>query len=137
MRLKIPKIIIGIASISLLWIMFFGLSKFGMGMDMDGTMVNCPFGGHSMSICKMNPMEHIQEWQSMFTTLPAKDALSSLLTILLALLALLGLSFFKKFSLHDQPWPEVYINPFYLRRSQIFNPLKEAFSNGILNPKIF
>ena len=118
--------------------LLFGFSGFGMmGMDMNSPMVNCPFGGHSMSICKMNPMEHIQEWQSTFTTLPAKDALSSLLSILLALLALLGLRFFRKFSLHDQPWPEVYISPFYLRKRQIFDPLKEAFSSGILNPKIF
>jgi len=132
--IKLIKYSIALAVFAML---LFGFCGFGANMDMNGTMVNCPFAGHSMSICKMNPMEHIQEWQSMFTTLPAKDALSSLLTILLALLALLGLSFFKKFSLHDQPWPEVYINPFYLRRSQIFNPLKEAFSNGILNPKIF
>ncbi len=136
MRLKISKIIIGLASISLLWMMFFGLSKFGMGMDMNGTMVNCPFGGHSMSICKMNPMEHIQEWQSMFTTLPTKDALSFLYAFL-ALLVLLAIGTWKKFSIHDQLWPEVYINPFYLRRYQIFDPLQEAFSSGILNPKIF
>ena len=133
--IKLIKYSIALAVFAML---LFGFSGFGMmGMDMNSPMVNCPFGGHSMSICKMNPMEHIQEWQSMFTTLPAKDALSSLLSILLALLALFGLRFFKKFSLHDQPWPEVYISPFYLRKRQIFDPLKEAFSSGILNPKIF
>jgi len=132
--IKLIKYFIALAVFAMLLFGFFG---FGMGMDMNGTMINCPFAGHSMSICKMNPMEHIQEWQSMFTTLPAKDALSSLLSILLALLALVGVTFFRKFSLHDQPWPEVYINPFYLRKPQIFDPLREAFSNGILNPKIF
>ncbi|OGI74912.1 hypothetical protein A3D36_01275 [Candidatus Nomurabacteria bacterium RIFCSPHIGHO2_02_FULL_36_29] len=135
---KIQKIIKLTVVLAFSAVLLFGFSGFGMmGMDMNSPMVNCPFGGHSMSICKMNPMEHIQEWQSMFTTLPAKDALSSLLSILLALLALFGLRFFKKFSLHDQPWPEVYISPFYLRKRQIFDPLKEAFSSGILNPKIF
>ena len=132
--IKLIKYSIALAVFAML---LFGFCGFGTNMDMNGAMVNCPFAGHSMSICKMNPMEHIQEWQSMFTILPAKDTLSSLLSVLLALLVLLGLRFFKKFSLYDQPWPEVYINPFYLRRSHIFNSLKEAFSNGILNPKIF
>ena len=134
---KIQKIIKLTVVLAFSAVLLFGFFGFGMGMDMNGTMINCPFAGHSMSICKMNPMEHIQEWQSMFTTLPEKDTLSSLLSILLALLALFGLRFFKKFSLHDQPWPEVYINTFYLRKRQIFDPLKEAFSSGILNPKIF
>lgn len=136
MSLKIPKIATLTVSVLTLWVLLFGLTQFNMDMTMGDGMVNCPFGGHSMSICKMNPMEHIQEWQSMFTMIPAKDALS-FLSALLALLALLAIGAWKKFSIHNQPWPEIYINPFYLRRSQIFNPLKEAFSSGILNPKIF
>ncbi len=119
-----------------LWVLLFGIFGFGSAMDMSIATGNCPFSGHSMSICKMNPMEHIQEWQSMFTMIPAKDALS-FLSALLALLALLAIGAWKKFSIHDQPWPEIYIDPFYLRKYQIFNPLQEAFSNGILNPKIF
>src|SRR3989344_5324752 len=130
---KIQKIIKLTVVLAFSAVLLFGFSGFGMmGMDMNSPMVNCPFGGHSMSICKMNPMEHIQEWQSMFTTLPAKDALS-FLSALLALLALLAIGAWKKFSIHDQPWPEVYINPFYLRKYEIFDPLKEAFSSGILN----
>ena len=132
--IKFIKFLIAFMAIAML---LFGFSGFGMmGMDMNSPMVNCPFGGHSMSICKMNPMEHIQEWQSMFTTLPAKDAIS-FLSALLALLALLAIGAWKKFSIHDQPWPEIYINPFYLRKYQIFDPLQESFSSGILNPKIF
>src|SRR3990167_3167940 len=101
-RIKnVAKFSIVIAVFAMLLFGFFGFGM--MGMDMNSPMANCPFGGHSMSICKMNPMEHIQEWQGMFTTLPAKDTLSSLLSILLALLVLLGLRFFKKFSLYDQP----------------------------------
>lgn len=136
MPLKIPKIITIAVSALTLWILLFGLLQIGTDMNMVDGKANCPFSGHSMSICKMNPMEHIQEWQSMFTTLPAKDALS-FLSALLALLALLAIGAWKKFSIHDQPWPEIYINPFYLRKYEIFDPLKEAFSSGILNPKIF
>lgn len=117
-------------------VLLFGIFGFGMGVDMNSPTAICPFGGHSESICKMNPMEHIQEWQSMFTMIPAKDVLS-FLSALLALLALLAIGAWKKFSIHDQPWPEIYINPFYLRKYEIFDPLKEAFSSGILNPKIF
>src|SRR3989338_2200471 len=135
---KIQKIIKLTVVLAFSAVLLFGFSGFGMmGMDMNSPMVNCPFGGHSMSICKMNPMEHIQEWQSMFTTLPAKDALSSLLSILLALLALLGVRFFRKFSIHDKPRLETHTNTFYLRNTFVFDPLKEAFSSGILNPKIF
>lgn len=118
-----------------LFIAFMGLNSMGT-MGSMGQAARCPFSGHSISICKMNPLEHIEEWQSMFTMIPTKDALS-FLSVLLALLALLAIGAWKKFSIHDQPWPEIYIDPFYLRKYQIFNPLQEAFSNGILNPKIF
>ncbi len=105
-----------------------------MGEDGTMTMSNCPFGGHSMAICKQNPMEHIQEWQSMFTTLPVKDVLT-LLSMLLALFALLKLR--QVFSVPKIPQADSYINLFYLHRPPIFNSLQEAFSSGILNPKIF
>ncbi len=117
-----------------LTVLLFGISCFGVGMDANMSIINCPFGGHSMSICKMNPMEHIQEWQSMFTTLPVKDTLA-LLSLLLALFALL--KFRQVFSVPKIPQADSYINLFYLHRHPIFNPLKEAFSSGILNPKIF
>lgn len=115
-------------------VLLFGISFFGVGMDTISPTANCPFGGHSMSICIMNPMEHIQEWQSMFTTLPAKNTLA-LLSLLLVLFALLKLR--QVFSVPKIPQADSYINLFYLHRPPIFNPLQEAFSSGILNPKIF
>lgn len=127
-------IVFGIATF--LFVGFMGLNSMGT-MGSMGQAARCPFSDHSMSICKMNPLEHIQEWQSMFTMVPSKDALSSLLSVLLALLVLLGLKFLRKFSIHDKPRLETYTTPFYLRSNLIFNPLQEAFSNGILNPKIF
>lgn len=136
MQLKIPKIITIAVSALTLWMLIFGISQLSMDVStMDGK-TNCPFGGHSMVICQMNPLEHIQEWQSMFTMLPAKDALS-ILSVLLSLLALLALRFLNTPSLFKKPQLEQYVNPFYLNRVPIFNPLKEAFSRGILNPKLF
>ncbi len=112
----------------------FGITEVG---DMDGTIIICPFSGHSMSICKMNPLEHIEEWQSMFTTLPSKGTLSVILSILLTLLALLGLKYFKKLSLENFSRPETWMESFYSRTVPVFNHLQEAFSQGILNPKLF
>ncbi|MFZ2556053.1 MAG: hypothetical protein WAX57_04395, partial [Minisyncoccia bacterium] len=63
---KIKNIIKFPIVLAVFTVLIFGISFFGMGMDTMSPTANCPFGGHSMSICKMNPMEHIQEWQSMF-----------------------------------------------------------------------
>ena len=115
---------------------FFGLYQFRMGMDLNGEIVNCPFSNHTMSICKINPLEHIQEWQSMFTTLPAKDTLVFLFS-LLVVLALLGLKFFEKYFSYNFPQQETHRNLFYLRNFYIPHPLKIAFARGILNPKTF
>ncbi len=136
MSFNVPKIVIIAVAILTFYVLFFGFFQFDMGMDKNGKMVNCPFSNHSMSICKMNPLEHLQEWQSMFITLPAKDALL-LLSTLFGLLALLALKFFSKYSLHNRLQLESYINLFYLKRTLVFNPIQESFSRGILNPKTF
>lgn len=118
---------------------FLSLGIFSMSDSIMSTMdgnVNCPFGGHSMAICQMNPMEHIQEWQSMFTMLPTQNLLS-LLFALFAFLAISKLRFWSKFSIPEPPLL-LSKNQYTLTNSfQIFDPLKEAFSSGILNPKIF
>lgn len=133
---KISKIITLALSALTLWMLLFGLSQMSMDMSTMGGKANCPLGGHSMAICQMNPMEHIEEWQSIFTMLPAKDALS-ILFALLSLLALLALRFLNTPSLFKKPRLEQYVNPFYVNNVPIFNSLQEAFSRGILNPKIF
>lgn len=132
--INIQKLIKFPAVLMVFTVLLFGISFFGMGMDTMAQTANCPFGGHSMSICKINPMEHIQEWQNMFTTLPVKDALAPL-SLLLALFALLKLR--QVFSLPKIPQADSYINLFYIHRPQFFSPIKEAFSSGILNPKTF
>ena len=116
-------------------VMVFGLPQ--IGMDTGGTTMRCPFSGHSMSICSMNPLEHIEEWQSMFTALPSKDILLLILSIFLTILALLGLKYFKEISLSNLLRLETGADSFYLRTVPIPNSLQEAFSQGILNPKLF
>ena len=117
-----------------LWVLVFGLFQFGMSMDMSKPIVNCPFSSHSMSICKMNPLEHIQEWQNMFTTLPTKSALP-LLFMILASVALSVLRFGSRFSISEPTLAFSYVPK--VTTSRIFSPLKAAYSQGILNPKVF
>ena len=126
--IKIPLILV------VFWMLLFGISMTSMDMNtMDGK-ANCPFGGHAMAICQMNPMEHIQEWQSMFTMLPAQN----MLLILFALFAFLLIrKLHSKFSIPEPPLALPINRSAYSQSFQIFDPLKEAFSSGILNPKIF
>lgn len=124
-----------ILAASIFFVLVFGFSLFvGASENVDGVAVNCPFGGHSVSICKANPLEHIQELQSMFVSLPGRDMLPTLIFSLLSLLAL-GLSLYKaiiKSWLSYRPIGRSILSGIFIP-----NPLKDAFSNGILNPKIY
>lgn len=126
--IKIPLVLI------VFWMLLFGLSQMSMSMSTMDSKANCPFGGHSMAICQLNPMEHIQEWQSMFTMLPAQN----ILLLLFALFAFLFIrKFHSKFSIPEPPLTLPGDRLSYSQSFQIFDPLKEAFSSGILNPKVF
>ena len=129
---KINPVFLALVLMPFLWMALFGLSQ--MSANMNGEMINCPFSDHSMSICKMNPLEHIQEWQSMFTTLPVKDAVS-FISLLLVIIALTTLSFWNRFSIPDIRY--LHTRLLYKKNFHIPNPLEEAFSQGILNPKLF
>lgn len=119
-----------------LWTMLFGMSQMSANMSTMDSKANCLFGGHSMAICQMNPMEHIQEWQSMFTMLPAQNTLL-LLFALFAFLAISKLRFWSRFSIPEPPLLLSRNQHAVTHSFRIFDPLKEAFSSGILNPKIF
>lgn len=119
---------------SVLWVMLLGFSQSAIGAATNNQMDNCPFSGHSMSICKTNPIEHIEEWQSMFASIPAKDAIS-ILFVLLACLAIRNAVSRYKFSLVEIG--RLYAKHLFRNDFNILNPTKEAFSRGILNPKLF
>jgi hypothetical protein len=129
---KINPVFLALVLMPFLWMALFGLSQ--MSANMNGEMINCPFSDHSMSICKMNPLEHIQEWQSMFTTLPVKDTIS-ILSLILIIISLNTLSFLSRFSIPDIRY--LHTRHLYKKKFHIPNPLDEAFSQGILNPKLF
>lgn len=134
MNLKsIQNIIKFILVIAVFWVLLFGLFQMDMNMDTMSGQTNCPFASHSMSICQMNPLEHIKEWQSMFTMLPAENLLSFIF-VLFALLAISKFPHWDKLLKLKPSHLFLYNNALYQR---IFNPLQEAYSRGILNPKLF
>lgn len=100
---------------------------------MDGN-ANCLFGSHSVAICQMNPMEHIQEWRGIFTILPTQN--TPLLFALFAFLVISKLKFWNRFLIPEAPL--VILGSLYALVSfQTFDFLEELFSSGILNPKAF
>ena len=115
----------------------FGLGHMGgMTSGEDGNMTGCIFTGKTM-LCKMSVIEHISLWQSMFTAMPQESSI--LLALVILLVAVL---FTTKNSIgpprlfrDETSTPKLYLvqHP----NLPFFNPLKEAFAQGILNPKIY
>lgn len=122
---------LGIAT--LLLVGFVCVPSIGMNMQMDGTMNNCPFMP-GVSICTMTALEHIAASQSMFNALPLDKDFSFIFLVILALL-LLSHNILKLFVL---PPRLVRARDFLSHQGYIplHNYLQEAFSNGILNPRI-
>ena len=125
-----------ILGISLFFVVsVFGLPLSGMPMGMDGEMIGCPFMDmDGASICHMSLFEHISTWQGAFTSVVDQHGVGLLLLLLAAVLAftlihLLG-------SLKD-----IACLPLdqrrYRRKVIHLAFLAEAFSSGILNPKLF
>ena len=112
-------------------ILLTGMSM-GMAGDMNGSMQGCPFM-LGTSICHMSLFEHISAWQMMFA------ATARVSIMMLAVLSVLIFAFF--LSKHFYPPPKLFSTrslTYAKRRSLRFAPtLLEAFSSGILNPKLF
>jgi hypothetical protein len=131
-------LILGISAFLVVGI--FGMSLASdMKMKSDGTMGGCLFDGQA-EICPMTIAEHLSRWQSMFAAIPTKaDFLITLFALISAVGSLLLFSLRRRwlllvFSRLSDRWR------FYLKQNpniSLFNPLREAFSQGILNPKIY
>jgi len=107
----------------------------GMKANDNGNMEGCIFTGKTM-LCKMGIVEHISLWQGMFTAVPQKDS------ILLALIVLLITAVFIaiNYSPHLADIKQKISERFYLLNHpdiKLFNPLRRAFSRGIIHPKIY
>jgi len=120
---------------------FVALSNFGLGhaagmqTNNNGDMEGCIFTGKTM-LCQMSVMEHISLWQTMFTAAPQKA--STLLALLALLIAVIFVVAQHKPQLADRK--QDTIHRLYLFRHpdiSLFDPLRRAFSQGIIHPKIY
>ena len=122
----------------LILLLFVGISVWGLGMSMmtdaQGHMSNCPLMNGSQSICTMNVFDHLANWQNLFVTVaPTAFNLSLILLISLTLI----LSAFVIYSPSIRENQSQSFSNFHAEFSAFFNPLRIAFSNGILHPKIY
>ena len=112
------------------------MQAMSMPVDQSGQMTGCMFSG--TAICTMTPLEHLAAWQSMFSATISNATSIFLLLLLLALVLFVHIVWRLPFK--DQlDWLAVR-QRLYSRRSLAFaytNPLQEAFSRGILNPKVY
>lgn len=110
--------------------------SFGMTMNEKGQMSACPFSGQA-AICTMTFAEHLNIWQAMFTATPQKTSFFNFLILTLAF-ALASIIFRERLRLFLGSL--TFRWRLHLKRNsffQFFDHLKEAFSQGILNPKIY
>lgn len=132
---KISKYVFLASALAFFLVGFLELGRFGMIVRPDGQMSNCPFMGVA-AVCQMNPLEHIAAWQNMFTVSYQKDIFAFLVLLLLAFLKALLLRNFW----HIHTKEPLSVEAMRYRRINtllILNPLQEAFSDGIIHPKIF
>ena len=135
---KFIRFFFGFALIAFLLAAFFGASQtMAMEKQSDGTTSGCLSTGVE-GICQMPFTKHLNEWQSMFMMIAPQRLLILAFLILLAVV-FVAVRIFKPsllllFSYYSTRW-RLYIrqNP----NLALFDPLQKAFSQGILNPKIY
>ena len=124
-------------------VIFLGIATFavmallGMSVAMSAhakdKMPNCPFTNHSTSLCEMNPMDRVAMWQGLFTTVMPHGI------SLLVLLGFIAFAFYR--TRQETPDPPGKHRRIPQRRDEqelsFFDPLSLAFSDGVLNPKIY
>lgn len=106
-----------------------GISHAGMSMDMEGNMSDCPFMP-GVSICSMSPIEMIAASQSFLSNITVNQD-QFLLLVSIALVLTVFPQFFS---------PPRLVRRIKLPKSKLIarsSFLEEAFSDGILNPKLF
>ena len=132
---KTTKIVSLLIAVVFLWIGIFGLSYHIDAMK-TGIMVDgCLFNGQT-EVCAMSFPEHIAVWQGMLTTLPREISLFGLLVLTVFFVATI---FLRNSLLEFYECITTRLRLYIRLHSQIsiFDYLKEAFSGGILNTKIY
>lgn len=118
---------------------FVFVSLFGISMSMqtrgDGAMEGCPFAGNAAVVCSMTAVDHIAQWQRMFTAAPSERVLAALTALF---------AFFIFYLPVCQPAkrrdPVALSYWFYKQEhpdSKLFDFLVAFFARGILQPKLY
>lgn len=119
---------------TLMFISTFGLAL-SMRTDKMGNMTDCPLMRTSETLCPMSPIEHIAQWQQLFTAIQQNNS-----TVLLAAM-LVAAAFF--LPINRTAVCDSLITFLYRRHkrgspaTQLYNYLLVAFSDGILHPKLY
>lgn len=110
------------------------IANFGMDMPMGDKASDCPFFGATHSMCAVSPFAHIALWQGLSTAIMPQLILPLLaLFVALFVLAYVATLFFR--ALNAPPLRLAYRAVYSLHLPP--TSLQEAFSKGILNPKLF
>lgn len=129
---KFAKIALFLAAIPFLWLGAFGLLRHSGEMRSGLTTSGCLFDGQS-EVCAMNISEHVGLWQNMFTGLPEQVS-GAMLLLFAAVLFFLASTLFAG---NDR---QLVRSQIYIKKHKqwaFLDFLQEAFSSGVLNPKIY
>lgn len=135
-KIKISLVVMIVLTALLGSFFVFSFTDFGMMINPDSSMGDCPFNP-SGSLCTMNFQEHMNLWQSMFTALPQKTTIVSLM--LLAVWLLITTFVFKNLLLEHY---KILFSNYRLYTKQysyisLIDPVKRAIYKGLITPKIF
>lgn len=133
MSIKRINAIIAVVSILAVPLAVILTVSYGIAMGSDGVMENCLFGS-TISFCPMSLFEHLSLWQNMFVANLPKISVFYLFFFLISFL------FIALRIAQSKSYKEKKIEKLYLKQKPdilLFDYLKEAFSQGILNPKIY
>lgn len=125
--------------ISVIFLISFGLVVGAGGMGAEhGAMIGCPFMEGNQALCPMAAIEHLAAWQELAGSMPERFAIIALLSMLITFFVLLIVKERERWRRHSirlGPYQALYERNFPDRGLFVF--VKELFSQGILNPKIF
>ncbi len=127
-----PLILVLFAILS--WSLIVPIHTMGMQMDDQGKMSGCVFSG-MMEVCTMSTVEHPAAWQALFNIVPVGIASVSLFVLVLIFVTFARKLRLQNFLTSDSIRQKLYI---YSRKNFLFaRSLQEAFSQGILNTKLY
>lgn len=136
---KITAVSVVVVLSLFLLVSLLSITQTDMAMGADGQMsYSCLFMSSTASLCQMSALEHIAVWQGMFTAVSSQNNTLTILMLLLTL-ALAGTFLIRTHRSTVPPKTSISQSTFryYKRNIFIVGPLQEAFSNGILNPKLY